>query len=250
MKVLDFLRSQLGLWTRPGRRRLFVSLTALTLGSGIGVSAAVFGLVDGIFLSPTSIRDAGRVVLLRPVRRSAPQDQAAYSIADYRGFQAVTRAFSALAAIDLNGALPAPVGASDNTELVNTAWVTSRFLRTLGVVPVAGQLFDTTDGEGGPGSGVAISYRYWQRAYNGDRNVANRPIQLLGVTHVIRGVLPRGFDFPRGTDMWVPMPDTGSSELVDLVARVAPGATAVQGRAELECVSERAQRPGSGGESQ
>ena len=86
VKVWDVFRGPLGFWTRPGRRWLFVSLTALTLGSGIGVSAAVFGLVDGIFLSPPPIRDPGRVVLLRPVRRSAPNDQAAYSIADYRGF--------------------------------------------------------------------------------------------------------------------------------------------------------------------
>ena len=146
----------------------------------------------------------------------------------------MTGAFSAIAAIDLNGAFPAPVGPSDNTELVNTAWVTSEFLSTLGVAPLVGRPFDISDRDGGPGSGVAISYRYWQRAYNGDRTVVNRPIQLLGVTHVIRGVLPRGFDFPRGTDMWAPMPDTGSSALVDLVARLAPDASEVQGRAELD----------------
>ena len=44
----------------------------------------------------------------------------------------------------------------------------------------------------------------------------------------------RGFDFPRGTDMWAPRPDTGSSALVDLVARLAPDASDVQGRAELD----------------
>ena len=62
-------------------------MAALTLGAGVGVSAAVFSLVDGIFLRPSPIRDAAHVIVVWPIRRSAPKDQAAYSLADFRGFE-------------------------------------------------------------------------------------------------------------------------------------------------------------------
>ena len=211
-------------------------MAALTLGAGIGVSAAVFSLVDGIFLRPSPIRDAARVIVVWPIRRSAPKDQAAYSLADFRGFETATRAFSSLAAVNLNGAAPQPVGPANNSEMVNAARVTSGFVRTLGLIPAAGRPFDVTDRDGGPGTGVELSYRYWQRAYGGDRSAVGKPITIYGLRYVIRGVLPRGFDYPRGTDLWLPMSDTarGLIGLVDLVGRLAPGATPVQGRTELD----------------
>ena len=124
----------------------------------------------------------------------------------------------------------------NNAEMVNTAFVTSGFVRTLGLIPAAGRPFEVTDRDGGPGTGVELSYRYWRRAYGGDRSAVGRPITIFGQRYVIRGVLPRGFDYPRGTDLWLATSDTisGPFGLIDLVGRLAPGATPAQGRAELD----------------
>src|ERR1700722_17802494 len=98
VRLDDLIGSILQSWGRPGRRRLLTSIAALTLGAGIGVSTAVFSLVDGILLRPLPVQDPERVLAVRPIRPSAPKDQAAYSIADYHAFRAASRAFSALSA--------------------------------------------------------------------------------------------------------------------------------------------------------
>ena len=46
----------------------FTALAVLTLGLGIGAAAAVFGLIQGVLLSPPPYRDADRLVLVAPER--------------------------------------------------------------------------------------------------------------------------------------------------------------------------------------
>jgi putative ABC transport system permease protein len=221
---------------RLRRSPVFVLVAVLTLGCGIGLSAAVFGLVDAVLLRPLPVREADRLVVITPFRPSAPTDQAAYTLADYRELRAATHALVDVTPIDLNGAFPQPVGQPGNAELVNSAWVGATFARVVGVTPIVGRGFDSSTGHIGAAPEVMISYRYWRRAYAGSREVVGKPLIVFGQAKQIVGVMPRGFDFPRGTDIWVPMPDTLSGEVAGLVGRLTPGATAAAARAELDAL--------------
>src|SRR5262245_56315832 len=54
---------------RPG----FTALAALTLGVGIGATAAVFSLVEGVLLTPPPYHDPDRLVLIPSVRVDSRQ---------------------------------------------------------------------------------------------------------------------------------------------------------------------------------
>ena len=46
----------------------FAAIAVITLGLGIGAAAAMFGLIQGVLLSPPPYADPGRIVLISPAR--------------------------------------------------------------------------------------------------------------------------------------------------------------------------------------
>jgi putative ABC transport system permease protein len=47
---------------------------------------------------------------------------------------------------------------------------------------------------------IAISHGLWQRRYGGRRDVIRRALTLRDRRFTIVGVLPAGFDYPRGSE--------------------------------------------------
>jgi hypothetical protein len=46
----------------------------------------------------------------------------------------------------------------------------------------------------------------WQRRFGADRGIVGQTIHLDGQPHVVVGVMPRGFQFPReGIQVWTPV---------------------------------------------
>jgi predicted permease len=73
-------------------------------------------------------------------------------------------------------------------------------------------------------------------------------MHLDGVGYTIVGVMPQGLDFPRGTEFWVPVFAARSEQVVsatelDVVGRLAPGATSAAARDELTAFFHRAGSP-------
>ena len=64
----------------------FAAIAVLTLGLGIGAAAAMFGLIQGVLLSPPPYADPGRVVLISPASGRRP---AVYPRRDYRAMDVV-----------------------------------------------------------------------------------------------------------------------------------------------------------------
>src|SRR5439155_4128218 len=83
----------------------------------------------------------------------------------------------------------------------------------------------------------------WRARFGGDPQVVGQTLMLMefGTTATIVGVMPAGLEFPKGTELWaayVPARlksdnDTTAYTAMDLLARVAPGATAANATAEL-----------------
>jgi hypothetical protein len=53
-----------------------------------------------------------------------------------------------------------------------------------------------------PLSNVVIGYALWRRAYGGDPKILGRKITLVGIPSTVIGVMPPGFAFPEGTELW------------------------------------------------
>jgi putative ABC transport system permease protein len=123
--------------------------------------------------------------------------------------------------------------------------VEANFLPTLGISPVLGRNFLPEEGRpNGPAAGL-ISYGLWLTHYNLDPDILNKRIEIDGKRVQVIGVLPIDFEMPRlqAADVLLPMTvnevedRSGNSGLGGprrTFARLGPGVSVVQARAELE----------------
>ena len=92
----------------------------------------------------------------------------------------------------------------ETPEQLNAAIVSSSFFRVLGMQPMSGRYL-APDEEGPDAPAVAVlSYAFWRNRLAGDAHVVGKTIALDRQPRTIIGVMPQGFDFPRGAQVWLP----------------------------------------------
>src|SRR5260370_33464933 len=52
---------------------------------------------------------------------------------------------------------------------------------------------------------VVLSYAFWRSRMGSDRQVIGKTLALDRTPRTIVGVMPQGFDFPRGPQIWMPL---------------------------------------------
>ena len=178
-----------------------------SLALGIGVNAAVFGIVNGFLLRPLPIPHPERVVVLASHQQGDTLGVSSLSYPDLVDFRDQSSSvFSDVFAWKL---WAAGLSANDRTDQVYASCVTGNYFSALGLKPALGRLFLPGEGEhlGAPTT-VVLGYAYWKRRFGGDPSVIGKAIRLNGEAATIIGVAPKGF---RGTfslltmDAYLPM---------------------------------------------
>jgi predicted permease len=223
-------------WRRLRRKPALSGPTIAVLALGIGATTAVFSAVDAALLRPLPFVDAGRLMTLTsvsvPFQQSLGQSRLV-DILDVRAMPEFSSA-TAFASGGLNFDDP------DRPLRVNAGVVTADFFTTLGIRPAAGRGFTPEEGLPNGGNVVILSHAFWQRLGGGD--MVGRSIPLQGEHWTIVGVMPAGFDFPKQSDVWIPMsvPTTARTFAPfrgwlpsRVVARLAPGVSAERAAAKL-----------------
>ncbi len=246
--ALDNFRRDLAYAARSlARARGHSAAIIIVLGLGIAACAAVFSVVNAVLLKPLPYADPERVVVLLHGGRSpvAP--------ANYLDWKRELRTFSAVGAAEVWG--PSLTG-SDHAERISAVRVSAGLLPMIGVTPLVGRLFTADEDEAGREHVVVLEHSFWQSRFASDPAVVGRTITLDGEGYAVVGVAPPGFGFPHfwadGAQLWSPLPlasRAGSrrGESLRVFARLAPGATLPQARAEVAAVTSRleAQFPGT-----
>jgi putative ABC transport system permease protein len=142
------------------------------------------------------------------------------------------------------------VGQGDPERLEGAA-ITADLFPLLGVQPLMGRLFTAAeDREGAPGT-LLLSYQLWQAVFGGDANVIGRRVNLDNEPFVVIGVMPRDFHFPsRNAELWMPTRFQEHSDdfrdrtnnYLNVVARLKPGVSLDQARAEMGVVTAQLER--------
>jgi predicted permease len=225
------------------RRPAFAMIAVLTLGVGMGATTAIFSLIDSVLLKPLPFHEPDRLTMVweaRP-RFNAPRIEAAPL--NYLDWQQQVRSFDSLAAY-INGFVNL-TGAGTPERLVS-AQVTPNLFPTLGVDPLVGRWFIAPEGAPGQTAVVVLSYGLWQRRFGADRDIVGQTIRLDGAPHLVVGVMPRGFQFPReGTQVWTPVDyrtgappqTTRTTFFLYVVGRLKPTVSVEQANTELEAVT-------------
>jgi len=238
LRTLAFLE-QLAQDTRYALRGLrrspgFGMVAILTLALGIGVNTAIFSVINAVLLRPLPYRDPATLVSIdtSPLRLAPSWLTTAW--------RDRARTLSGFAGID--GPRAATLVHEGVSQQVDAADVTWNLLSLLGVAPVIGRDFASTDANpGAPAVGI-LSHELWRRAFGSDAAIIGRTLTVTGSSVTIVGVAPAGFLFPTGALPATRIPtDTQPDVLrvatatasVNVIGRLATGSTPAAASSEL-----------------
>src|SRR4029078_10584098 len=85
-------------------------------------------------------------------------------------------------------------GGNEARELQGVA-ATSQIFSVLGVSPMLGRAYTTTD-DAPDGRVVVFTYDAWQKYFNGDPNIVGQQVRLALRSYTVLGIMPKGFRFP------------------------------------------------------
>ncbi len=226
---------------RPG----FTAVALATLALGIGAATVMFTIVDGVLLKPLPYPDPDRLVLLQEQTDWSTRSGNLWGFA-YPNFTDCRDAVHSLemAAWRYSGGIveqPGEPGYIDGLE------VTANLFSIFGVAPYRGRAFLPEDDRPGAPPVAIVSYEMWHRRFAADPSALGRQIELNGNAYTIVGIAPRGFRvLDDRIDIFTPLAqDTAPfmqnrhNHSLRAIARLRPGATLAQARAELSLVGRR-----------
>ncbi len=220
----------------------FTLVAVITLALGIGANTAIFSVVNAVLLRPLGYRDADRLVTL------LHDGTDPVAVANYIDWRDQSRSFEAMGAADY---WSANLTGGDVPEHVLGLKVTQNLLPMLGVRPLLGRLFAPGEDRIGSDHEAILSYRLWQRRFNGDAGILGKSITLSGQAFTVVGVMPAGFKFApfwaTHAELWVPnafgdrIYNRGANSL-RVFARLKRGVTIEQAQAEIATITGRLEK--------
>jgi predicted permease len=224
-----------------GQHPSFTIVAGVTLALGIGVSTALFSIIDAALLRPLPYPNPEELVTLdvEEASQSGQPSRYAPSMADIRTWRTLTSILSHAGMGRVSGFVPLIVETGAPQRLT-VAEASEDFLETYGIVPVLGRGIQLDDTREGAPAVTLLGHAYWQREFGGDPHVLGRDIRIQNRPATIVGVLPRGFY--NETAVW--QAKQFSSAMFDrrgsgtpVIARLRPGVTLAQAKAALDAVT-------------
>jgi putative ABC transport system permease protein len=223
------------LWKYPAHS----SVAVLTLALGIGLTTAMYAIVEGTFLRGLPFAGAERIFRVeRITAEGAPG--AGFTAADVRTLSAGQTSFDLLApwiGFRLNLGAPGVPAVS-----VNAGYATSGLFRLTGVQPALGRAFRPEDELPGAPGVVLLSDDLWHQSFGGDAGVIGRTVRVSGEAATVIGVMPPRFRFPLNQYFWQPLRlDVAErdGDRLQLVARLREGVSPRWAGAEIRALGSR-----------
>lgn len=244
-RVDGFLRDLRFAARRVRRAPYYSSLVVLTIGLGVGAATAVFSAVDGVLLKPLPYANADALVTVWQTNPAQGITRDDVSPANFYDLRERTKSFTGLAAANPYGVA---LRSATSTDYVDAWMVTEDFLDLLGVTPLLGRGFRPDDFRPNAARVVLADYGFWQQRLGGDPNIVGTSLTLDDHPATIVGVMPRGFELPEPTSLWMPwrMDDEEKAErfgaYLKLFGRLRPGVTLAAAQAELTGIATQLER--------
>jgi predicted permease len=231
-----------------GQHPSFSIVAGLTLALGIGVSTALFSVIDAALLRTLPYPHPEELVTLS-VDEKRQNDTVSYapSMEDIRIWRALDTVVSHAGVGRVSGFAPLIVETGTPQRLI-VAEASEDFLETYGIAPILGRSIQPDDTREGAPPVALLGYAFWQREFGGDRNVLGRDIRIQNRPVTIVGVLPAGFYSE--TTVWQAKQFsggmlTGRGSGTPAIARLRPGVTLAQAKAALDAVTPASAGPTS-----
>ena len=214
----------------------WTATAALTVALGIGATAAIFSVVNAVLLRPLPFPHPKELYAVIETMKLGD-----FAVApDYLSMRDNLHGnyIQEMAAYDSAGV---NWTGADRAERLVAGQVTASFFTTLQARPLYGRTFSPDEDRPGADKVVLLSYGLWRRKFGADRAIIGKTIRLDRTPALVIGVMPRSFDFPRGSELWLPLAldeaqqrQRKAMRIVEMIARAGPRASAAQIHQELQ----------------
>ncbi len=221
----------------------FAVVAILTLALGIGASTSIFSVTDAVLLRPLPYPNPEQIVR---IWEQAP-DGHRMNVArpNLTDFRTQNNTFKSMAGYECCW-LSSVSGGSEPVR-VNMAEVSEGFFKILGIAPFRGRGFAAEELRPHGAPAVIVSYNYWHRYLGGAADLSKFHLRTEAAVYSVVGVMPAGFDFPRGVAAWIPAElDPEASDRAARTAhnwrglgRLRDGVSVAQARANLGAIAHR-----------
>lgn len=238
MRAREALRQDLLVGLRGLRRSPGFALAAVaTLALGVGANTAVFSIVNSVLLRPLPFVEPDRLVHVVEQHETGWGRLAWTSVLDV---QSQARVFTAVTGYTAGRATV--LGARTPLQ-IQGARISRDFFRVFPVRPVLGRVPQPDEHRRGASGVVVVSHSFW-RDHLGSPPSLDGVHLKIDVDLPVVGVLPPGFDFPGGAQVWMPVERTETrtsrtAHNYEVVGRLKPGATADDARRDLDALFDR-----------
>jgi putative ABC transport system permease protein len=229
-------------------RPAFCAVAVLTLALGIAAATVVASAVHGVLLRPLPFPSADRLLQVF----ETPRDRATGEV-EPRGYFAwqnyadVRDEVGSFAAVAAWQYYDKTLTGTDSAQRLAGRMVTPEFFTVFGVAPQLGRAFTAAEAREGSQQVAILSDGVWRGAFGADPAILGRSVRLDGASYTVVGVMPPGFDFPYGAQLWMPLvPFLGEHgegarrfHRYRVVGRLAPGTTREEAGAELATLAQR-----------
>jgi putative ABC transport system permease protein len=224
---------------RPG----FTAIAVITLALGIGASTAIFSAVKPILFESLPYPDAGQITTIWDFGNEGARLGGTFGT--YLELTQRSRSFDAIAAI--KPWQPTMTGGAEPERLEGQR-VSASYFRVLGVAPVLGVDFNSSDDRPNGSNVVIISDGLWQRRFQGEGAIVGRKVTLNDASFTVIGVMPRAFEnvLAPKAEIWSLLQYDSSVSSFEtrewghhlrIVGRLRPGVETDQARRELNTIA-------------
>ena len=242
------LVSDIRLAVRSLMKHRTVSVVAIaTLALSIGITTAVFSVVNGVVLEPLPFSKPDRLIALCERDRSETGDWCGASVPDV--YELAAR-IPDIAVAGVAREWPFMMRTVDGTDAVRGGLASAEAFEALGITPLAGRLIARDEIGNSWRRVVVLGYDMWRTRFAGRRDVIGQAITLDGEPHTIIGVLPKDARLPQleRVEIWRPVHvDPRDEQRRDwrgflAFARLRDGASLERTRREIAAVAADIQR--------
>jgi putative ABC transport system permease protein len=252
-RLFEDLLQDLGYALRSLRKSpAFAATAILTLALGIALNVAVFGVMHAVLLRPLGLPEEDRLVVLRQSNLQNGIAEERVSPANFVDWEAQARVFEEVGfRAAWGGSGTFHLVWPDRVERIQGAYASSGFFRALGMPALLGRTFTPAEDSSKQQASVILSAGFWKERFGSDPAVLGQTIEVdsfQGGRYTIVGVMPEGFDYPRGAQVWLPagfmgveLPPLNAADRccpwLEVIGRLHQGITLEQARVELSTIA-------------
>ena len=215
------------------KQKSYTAVAILTLALGIGATTAIFSVIYAVVINPYPYARPNEI--WSPGVRSIKETQRMrpYPYDTFIQMQKLP-AFSDVMATEPGGAL---LKGDYAPEVIGAVRVSGNAFGFLGGKTVIGRTIEPSDygPDGEPEHVVVLSFKRWQRLFNGDPAALGKKLRLNDEDYTVIGVMTDRFGWWTSDGVWLPLRRIpGDPQLVFPIVRLANGATAATAEQQLQ----------------